>query len=190
MRNLERRFAAILLTAVLAVTTGCIDGTTISKPSTESGISEHEKAFRDNGSQARSMPHPSDLSPEEREKLAQKEKRLSGFKNMSIDGYRYRIYGDVGGPVFAEVERNIYAGGIAVPGDIVVYYTGYGRVVEKKDGIEVLNVDWASIRKGKVLHKTGENLTIEKMNAVSTKIQVSKEHVLVVLEHNPGGADY
>jgi hypothetical protein len=136
------------------------------------------------------MPHPSGLSPEERESLAEKERSLSGYKNMSIDSYRYRIYGDVGGPVFAEVERDINAGDTAVPGDTVVYYTGYGRVVEKKDVVEVLNVDWAAIRKGKVLRKTGGNLTIEKMGTVSTIIEISREHVLAVLERNPGGADH
>jgi hypothetical protein len=130
------------------------------------------------------MPHPSGLSPEERESLAEKERSLTGYKNMSIDGYTYRIYGDVSGPVFADVERDIYAGDIAVPGDTVVYYTGYGRVVEKKDGIEVLNVGWYSIRKGKILYKKGENLTIEKT------IEIPKERVLVILERNPRGADY
>lgn len=57
------------------------------RPSTDEGaVSEYEKAFRENASKDRGMPHPSGLSMEEKEKLAQEEKRLSGFKNMSIDG--------------------------------------------------------------------------------------------------------
>lgn len=97
--DLERMSVAIVLAVLLAVISGYTDGTTVSKPSADEGaVSEYEKAFRENGSMARNTSPPSGLSLEEREKLAQEERSLSGFKNMSIDGYTYRIYGDVCGP--------------------------------------------------------------------------------------------
>ena len=201
--EIKRRLVQIALASLLVISSGCTGENAVLKPYIErSGdISEYEKTFLDNSSQTRKLPYSPGLVPEEREKLAQKERNLSGFANMSIRGYKFRVYADVGGPVYAEVNRSLDASSTLKVGDVVVFYTGIASLITETPNVEMLKVHWNDISLGRVEEVKKESVLVryikggiffEKISNNTFKavpkppgsiVWISKDKVLYVIEN-------
>ncbi|GBE18681.1 hypothetical protein BMS3Abin16_01287 [archaeon BMS3Abin16] len=84
---------------------------------------------------------------------------------LYIDGYKYKIISNVGGPVAAEVNRSLNLSTAVKVGDTVIFYTGISSKIREEPTFETLNVGWADINIGTVKKIENEILTVRYIRA-------------------------
>ena len=141
---------SIVLASLLVISSGCTDENTFPKPyvEKESDVFEYEKFSGER--------HSSSLSSR-----VAKERNFSGFTNMSIEGYRFKVYADVGGPVYAEVSRVFNASSALKVGDVIVFYTGIASQITKTPNAEMLRVHWSDVNLGRIEEVRKERVLVK-----------------------------